>query len=514
VNGFIRYWGPQNGGINEKSSAAYRELLKVFLSSASLRWFFDTYLTVANIATLLGSGAPEITKLQIEWYCYRLMGCNQGNSSFPISVWMKKEAYWKDEDLDDGMFKTMADSMDMEPVLVEEFHETPLGPRTSSRKKVPIDLHCKKTNGCEFVTKHPKALKSHEKSCRAKVVAPPTDLFCAKQGCGFVTPKKALLTQHMKSCSPVVPPEPPLQMTQVFACPHGSCNMTHTSKKDSLTHQRTHTPNPPAQLKEKKATKKKNEKGQTDSPTNDPKLAAGTPPAKPLSEKRPFVATKLFQCPFTGCDKSHATADLAQHHQRKHCAPTPSLQGISSGMYRCPECVKSHASPELARLHQQKHRTRQLQPAMEREELVPYPECKVYRGTAKDVLAHIGACRAALTCPECNMKFDSQTQLIAHMFRCALGNTVSRKRRRDDDESWEPTRNRNKKTDVRLNWTKSHVRDWLKLVELADYTVPFEEEKVDGRILLQLTEEALKGASYKMKDTHVAKFLELRTAFD
>ena len=104
---------------------------------------------------------------------------------------------------------------------------------------------------------------------------------------------------------------------------------------------------------------------------------------------------------------------------------------------------------------------------------------------------------------------------MVHILRCTSGNTVSRKRPRDDDEeSSKPTRNRNKKTDVKLNWSRSHVKEWLDLVQLRENATIFEEEKVDGRILLQLTQEALKESPYAMKHTHVAKFLELRRAFD
>jgi hypothetical protein len=92
----------------------------------------------------------------------------------------------------------------------------------------------------------------------------------------------------------------------------------------------------------------------------------------------------------------------------------------------------------------------------------------------------------------------------------------ARKRAREDDDedNWKPTRNRNNKSDVRMHWKKNHVRQWLKLVELDDYDAKFSSENVDGRILLQLTEEAIKGPVYRMKDTHAAKFLELRNAFD
>ena len=99
VQGFIRYWGPENGGINEPSRAAYGALLRVFLDAKSLRWFFDTFLTAGNILILLGQYSPEVRKLHQEWYCYKLGGTVQGNSKFPIHIWMKKAEYWMHEDL-------------------------------------------------------------------------------------------------------------------------------------------------------------------------------------------------------------------------------------------------------------------------------------------------------------------------------------------------------------------------------------------------------------------------------
>jgi len=65
-----------------------------------------------------------------------------------------------------------------------------------------------------------------------------------------------------------------------------------------------------------------------------------------------------------------------------------------------------------------------------------------------------------------------------------------------------------------MHWKKAHVRAWLKLVELEEYDSKFAKEQVDGRILLQLTEEAIKGPSSGMQDTHAAKFLDLRNAFE
>jgi hypothetical protein len=92
---------------------------------------------------------------------------------------------------------------------------------------------------------------------------------------------------------------------------------------------------------------------------------------------------------------------------------------------------------------------------------------------------------------------------------------AGRKRPREDDENWKPTRNRNNKDEVKLHWQKDHVQDWLVLVELEEYRAIFFKEKVDGRILLELTEEAIKDTGvYGMKATHAKKFLELRAAFN
>ena len=86
VHGFFRYWGPENGGVNDQNKALYGALLKVFLAAKSLRWFCDTYLTPVNIAGLLGAHSPEMEKLKKEWYSIRLLGCNQGKSQFPTVV--------------------------------------------------------------------------------------------------------------------------------------------------------------------------------------------------------------------------------------------------------------------------------------------------------------------------------------------------------------------------------------------------------------------------------------------
>ena len=142
----------------------------------------------------------------------------------------------------------------------------------------------------------------------------------------------------------------------------------------------------------------------------------------------------------------------------------------------------------------------------------------MYRATPALVVAHMGECRKSLTCPDCNTKCDSQALLILHVIKCTRGEAVAaRKRPREEDDLEDictPTRNRNNKSVVKLHWKKAHVRAWLKLVELEEYDSKFAQEQVDGRILLQLTEEAIKGPSYNMKDTHAAKFLDLRNAFE
>ena len=118
VNAFIRYWDPQNGGINESSKDEYSALLKVFLAADSLRWFADTYLTVPNIVLLLGQESSELKKLKDEWYLVKVNGCAQDNSRFPQVVWIKKMEFWKEETLQDIVLKTMMENMSMEPTLV------------------------------------------------------------------------------------------------------------------------------------------------------------------------------------------------------------------------------------------------------------------------------------------------------------------------------------------------------------------------------------------------------------
>ena len=182
VQGFVRYWGPQNGGCNDQSKGEYSALLKVFLASTSLRWFLDTYLTAGNITDLLGKDSSEMQQLKDKWYCFKLSGCAQDNSHFPILVWVKKQQFWQQEELEDGLFHTMQASMFTEPVTIAE-EVTLTGKRNSTRKPVGIELHCTKTHGCAFVSKHKKVLSNHEKSCRPK----PTDLLCKTQGCTFAT---------------------------------------------------------------------------------------------------------------------------------------------------------------------------------------------------------------------------------------------------------------------------------------------------------------------------------------
>ena len=379
VHGLLRYMGPQNGGLSADTQAAYAVLLKLILKSASLRWFFDTYLTAANVAALLGSEGPEFQQIKTEWYGYRLLGCNQGNSSFPILVWMKKQAYWKDEELDNGMFKTMADSMTMKPVMVEEPQETPRGPQT--RQKVPIDLHCT-TNGCEFICKLPKALKFHEKSCRPIIVAPPAELFtCRKNGCEYVAKTKASLTLHMKSCSPVAPPVTTLQKTKVFACPHQGCRMQHATRKESSTHQRTHKA-----PEDQKETNDKNKIGRTASRKDGAESVADMRPDKPQLEARTSAAANVFKCPFPGCGKSHATADLAQRHQRSHSEAPPFA---STNVFQCPfpGCGKSHATADRAQRHQRSHS--EAPPSASTNVFqCPFPGCVKSHATSARALCH------------------------------------------------------------------------------------------------------------------------------
>ena len=584
VHGFFRYWGPENGGVNDQNKALYGALLKVFLAAKSLRWFCDTYLTPVNIAALLGAYAPEMAKLKTEWYSIRLLGCNQGNSQFPIQLWLKKIAYWQDELLEDGMFKTMMDSMNEEPILVNDPQETLTGKRSSTRKATTVDLHCLKTNGCIFVTKHRPALVSHMRSCRPRAVAPPTEFICETKGCTYVTKSKPAMKKHTKSCSAVqvvVAAVPALPETKVFACPQPKCRVTHTSRKDSLAHQRTHMPNSAAAENQNKRSESESssvhlpEEIDTDAKKKKKKASksteseADTPTSEAQSRVPPFAATKGLKCPYEGCDMSHATSKLAQAaHQQNHLQLTQQHQLTPSAKYMCPECDKSHATADRSRKHQRKHQRKQqacrtdgaeatcpqcnqyrgtavqvlahitaCRAALAHQPRQPdgadstCPECKLYRGTAVQVLAHIPACRAALTCPECSFQSASQPQLISHIVRCASGaaaaaaaaasaaaaDTMSgRKRQRveEDEESWKPNRIRNNKSNVRQHWKRSHVKDWLKLVELQEYEDKFQAGLVDGRILLNLTEEAIKGEQYGMTDPHAAKFLELRAGFD
>ena len=250
VYGFVRYMGPHNGGVTQKGKSEYSDLLRVFLSSASFRWFADTYLTSPNLKALLGDKSSEIEQLKTDWYCFKVTGCKQDNSTFPIMVWIKKLQFWQEESLEDGIFKTMIDSMSTQPVLVNNAEDTLQGPRNSQRKPAGIDLHCTKTHGYAFVSKHQSALKSHESKCRPKAV----EFVCKTRGCEFVTSYRASLTNHTKTCAAnkasevaaqpvVVAPKPKVATlrVQVFACSHRGCSMTHPTKKASLAHQRTHT---------------------------------------------------------------------------------------------------------------------------------------------------------------------------------------------------------------------------------------------------------------------------------
>ena len=558
MHGFIRYWGPANGGINDESKAEYGATLKLFLAAKSLRFFADTFLTPANIEVLLGADAPELKKLKEEWYCFRILGCMQDNSQFPIMLHVKIEKFCEDELLDDGMLQTMTKSMTNIPVKLNDFQETP-GQRVSDRRKPKtIDFPCRKTNGCEFVSKNKTTLTNHEKKCCPK----PRNLVCKMQGCKFVTLHKAALTNHVKACrgtevvstqAEVVSPKAHTpKVVKVYCCPHGSCKMTHLTKKENAEHQLTHksttTPppksTPPSTARGKGASRKppvstvddlEPNAAQSDqeqeSEADDAKKRTGTnkrnrgssskpPKNKETTISKPTLVTKEFKCPFVDCDKSHATPELAQYHQRKH-RETASLQGPHSEIYRCTECHHSDFSPETARLHQQEHQSfhHRRRPTGEVETLTLCPECKLYSGTDKQVLAHIAPCRAALTCPQCSVKCDSQPHLIAHIFRCSQV-VDGRKRQREDTETfenekrWKPERNCNRINDVKLNWRGSHVQEWLKLVELEEYKDSFAKEKVDGRVLLALTEEAILSPVYAMKPTHAKKFIELRLAFN
>ena len=546
VYGFVRYMGPHNGGVTQKGKSEYSDLLRVFLSSASFRWFADTYLTSPNLKALLGDKSSEIEQLKTNWYCFKVTGCKQDNSTYPIMVWIKKLQFWQEESLEDGIFKTMIDSMSTQPVLVNNAEDTLQGPRNSQRKPAGIDLHCTKTHGCAFVSKHQSALKSHESKCRPKAV----EFVCKTRGCEFVTSYRASLTNHTKTCAAnkasevaaqpvVVAPKPKVATlrVQVFACSHRGCSMTHPTKKASLAHQRTHTkkkPEPKSKPKHKPASKNDSEsdkeESSEDTHSDDAKEEKSTPKQKRGSSKKPptveeptpatvagvVALAKLYRCSYPGCDKSHATSELAQYHQRKHQKPISSPhEGAPPGLFRCPECPKSHATADLARLHQHEHQASYLRSPLENE-MMTCPECQLFRGTGAQVVAHIPACREALTCPECHKKLGSQALLIVHVLQCLRGDAVAgRKRPREDDENWKPTRNRNNKNEVRLHWQKNHVQDWLVLVELEEYGESFLKEKVDGRILLQLTEEAIKDTGlFGMKATHAAKFLELRAAFN
>jgi hypothetical protein len=558
VYGFVRYLGPHNGGCTEQNKGEYAALLKVFLASPSLRWFMDTYLTQSNIRDLLGENSPEITQLKNQWYCLRLTGCAQDNSHFPVLVWIKKQRFWKEARLEDGLFLTMKDSMLTAPVLVNNAEDTLRGPWQRQRKPPGIDLYCTKTNGCAFVSKHKKTMEDHVKKCRPKV----TQLVCKTQGCKFVTPYKSALTNHKKKCDqPGAQPEivaPDLTTTQVmvYACSHTGCKMTYTTKRQILAHQRTHAiPNSRSKAASKseddeedsteetdgkmtnptrrqntahqrthsrinhKANAKPNRrakatsKPEADEDSDDGKQQKATREKKPVESKEPptVPVTKLFRCAF--CEESHDTTELAQRHQRKHLEPTSSSL---AGMYRCLECPKSHNSPELARLHQQKHQTRQQRSTVDVETLM-CPECKVFSGTPVHVLAHVGGCRASLTCSLCHIKCDSQSLLMIHLVLCARGEPATARNKRpreDEEESWKPNRNHNKKNMVKLHWQRSDVAVWLRLVELEEYQAKFTKEQVDGRILLALTEESIKGPQYGMTAPHAAKFIELREAFE
>ena len=58
------------------------------------------------------------------------------------------------------------------------------------------------------------------------------------------------------------------------------------------------------------------------------------------------------------------------------------------------------------------------------------------------------------------------------------------------------------------------MQKWLKLNELEEYQACFEKEKVDGRVLLALTEETILSPVFAMKPAHAKKFMELIIAFN
>jgi hypothetical protein len=510
-----------------------------------------------------------------------------------MMVWIKRRQFWKEEELD-PMFRTMISSMSEPPVRVNAADDTLQGGRVSlSRKNAGIEMSCSKTHGCLFVSKDKKALQDHEKSCRSKT----TEIVCRIQGCKFTTTFKSAMTNHAKKCKGngaasqpalVAAPEVVVTQVEIFVCAHRGCSMTYPTKKQSVAHQRTHTkptPNPKPTNGARKSHLEFEKEGRSneDTQSDDGKQQKVTNKSKQRESKgtlnagKPVPATdaasvtQVFKCFFSGCDKSHATIELARRHQQKHREPSTTSVQVRCLEYRCLQCPESHATAEQARLHQQKH---QVQPPIENEmitcplcqvfrapatlvvahmpacqqaltcsechmsfgtqillighlqnhraqqrsplenEMLACPECQVYRGTAAQVFAHITACRQALTCPECNKKCDSQSLLLVHVIRCARGDAVTgRKRPREDDEDWKPTRIHNEKAAVRDHWQRSHVAKWLRLVELDEYGPKFEQEKVDGRILLELTDENLKSELFGMKATHAAKFLALRNAF-
>lgn len=580
IHGFIRYWGPANGGINSSSEAAYHTLLKVFLTAGSLRWFMDTFLTVENIKKLLKDDLQLQHQLKTEWYFCKLANCAQENSSFPLMIWMKKAEFWKDEDIEDGVLLTMIQSMECAPVIIENLAETPGNPSRQLRKKRNLtsdNIHRKEATPIIDLT-------SGRKSAPSAVTAQtPGTLACATQGCVFTTKHKSSLTNHMKACRDLSP---------VFACPVRGCTEKHSTKADSQAHQREHAPQrkrtpkpktvPKAKLPKivnplKKARGNPQKRTVTTRPKPTPTSSNDTalyvcpqpgcgeshsssgaallhqaqhvvPPPSTIpphsSSQSTATGLTVFKCPAPGCGKEHVTVLTAQRHSRKHQAPSPSppifkcsnpscvkvhetaasaqrhskkhqTEDLSLSpkkplkQFKCsfPDCLKSHVTADLAQRHQQKHQKRQRRGEKE----LTCPECKVFTGNLASMLTHVAGCRAELTCPVCAMKSASAQQLLVHVVVCA-GN---RKRSRADDggESWAPTRNCNNKTHVRLHWTTSEVRQWLRLVQLDEYSSCFESEKVDGRILLTLTETEVKGSMYNMKNNHATKFFQLREAF-
>ena len=260
----------------------------------------DTFLSIKNIIMLLGTDAPELQKLKQEWYCFRILGCMQENSSFPIYVHIKKQEFWASEPLQDGILKTMKENMTNMPVQVDDHQETPGGKRISDRKKPEtIDFHCEKTYGCVFVSKNKQTMKKHEKKCRPK----PVELVCKVKGCKFTTFHKAGLTNHQKTCTgdAVVDSSESVEEKvgapqKVFACTHPGCNKTQNTKRANAAHQRTHkpiatSPPKPNPSRSKGASTKPPTGLEPDAEQSDQETESGDAQKKPRANKRKRVSS-------------------------------------------------------------------------------------------------------------------------------------------------------------------------------------------------------------------------------